>query len=522
MAADRREPRGARPPAAGASRFRRFLSSVGAGIVRSTGDHPYRVGVGGTLAAAVVVAIPLAIMAGERDLAIAHARENSENLDALVAIDLERRFSVYDVQLQDLVRSAEDPATWTLPENLRARQLFRRLPGDAYVDGQYIIDPAGRIVASQDSGGVDPALRLNDRPYFIVQRNDPSAGLVVSHPFRSRLRHGKPSIAMTRRINAPDGSFAGIAFFEVRLDLFGGLFERITVTRPGVVEVLLDDGTVLAAKPFSDALIGRSVAQIPVFRQMTRRDSGTIDATGSGNVERLYSYRHVSGFPFIIVVAPAMDDVLAGWRRQRLITGSMAIVLGVVLAIASWVLAFTLRDKLRAQTALASLAATDPLTKLSNRRTLEERLRTEWNHAVRDARPLSILFIDIDRFKRFNDTYGHAAGDEALATVAARIASAARRSVDLVARYGGEEFTVVLPDTGHDGALRIAEAIRGGVEALGIANEGSETGGVTVSIGCATCVPSDNGSPEGLVAIADEQLYRAKSAGRNRVESLSV
>ncbi|SDC57081.1 GGDEF domain-containing protein [Paraburkholderia lycopersici] len=504
------------------SGFRKFASAVAAGLVRLTGNHPNAVGIAGTLAAIVVIVVPLAVVEGGRENVIARARENAENLNALVATDLEQRFKVYDVQLQDLVAVAEDPDTWTFPEKTRERQLFRRLPDDAYVDGKLIVGADGRIIASQGDRKVNPALRLNDRAYFLDQQNDPSAGLVVSHPFRSRLHAGRLSIALTRRINGPDGSFAGIAFFEIQLELFGRLFSRVNVKEPGIVEILLDDGTVLAAKPFSEARVGTSVARIPVFREAMGHESGTITATGSGNVERLYSYQRVSGLPFIAVVAPAMDDVLANWRRQRLITESVAILFGVVLTIGAWVLAWTLRDKLRAQAELASLAATDPLTKLNNRRTLDQRLQIEWNHALREQRPLSVLFVDVDRFKLFNDTYGHVAGDDVLATVARCVASATRRSVDLVARYGGEEFMAVLPDTGHDGAVQVAETIRANVEALGIGNPGSETGRVTVSIGCATCVPSNDGSPDRLVSIADEQLYRAKSSGRNQVQSIIV
>lgn len=510
------------PPINAISRLRKPLANAVAKVVRSTGNHPYAVGIAGTLAACVVIVVPLAILAVDRETIIAHARENSENLNALVAGDLERRFSFYDIQLQDLIDSAEDPATRDLPENVRRKLLFRRLPDNDYVDGKFIVGPDGQIVASQSDSKIDPALRLNDRDYFIEQQKRPSAGFLISHPFRSRLHEGRLSIALTRRINNPDGTFAGIAFFEVQLELFDGLFKQISVTSPGIVEILLDDGTVLAAKPFSEERVGINVTHTPVFAQMAAPGRGTLIARGSQGIERLYSYQHVRGLPFIAVVAPAMDDVLSDWRRQSAITASVAILLGAVLAIGAWVLAWTLRDRQRAQAELANLAATDPLTNLNNRRMLDQRLQLEWDRALRGKHPLSILFIDIDRFKLFNDTFGHAAGDEILATVAQCIGSAARRSVDMVARYGGEEFTVVMPDTGHEGAVQIGEAIRSKVETLGIANPGSETGLVTVSIGCATCVPADNGSAERLVSIADEQLYRAKSSGRNQVQSIVV
>jgi diguanylate cyclase (GGDEF)-like protein len=169
-----------------------------------------------------------------------------------------------------------------------------------------------------------------------------------------------------------------------------------------------------------------------------------------------------------------------------------------------------------AQTRLAELAATDPLTKLSNRRTLDRHLDEEWRRARRNGASLSVLFIDIDHFKRFNDTYGHAAGDEVLTAVADCIASVARRSVDVVARYGGEEFAVVLPDTASSGAANAAEKIRRIVEAMRVPR--LPHGAVTVSVGSATCRPADGGNGPALIAAADAQLYEAKAAGRNQVK----
>jgi diguanylate cyclase (GGDEF)-like protein len=132
---------------------------------------------------------------------------------------------------------------------------------------------------------------------------------------------------------------------------------------------------------------------------------------------------------------------------------------------------------------------------------------------------MSVLFVDVDHFKLFNDTYGHAAGDEVLAAVSECIESAVRRSVDLVARYGGEEFAVVLPDTSDAGASLVAEKIRRKVQALHLDHGHSDHGTVTVSVGCATCLPSGGGSSLDLMAAADQQLYAAKSAGRNQVKS---
>jgi diguanylate cyclase (GGDEF)-like protein len=246
--------------------------------------------------------------------------------------------------------------------------------------------------------------------------------------------------------------------------------------------------------------------------------SYTADSTVDG-VRRIFTYAHVPSTPLIAVVAPAVNDVFAEWRRRSLIAGGLTLALGTVFVVVSWLLAFTLQDKVAAQAELVRLAATDPLTGLSNRRILDSRLDEEWLRARRNGSPMSVLFVDVDYFKGFNDTYGHAAGDEVLAAVAECIDSVVRRPVDLVARYGGEEFAVVLPDTSAEGAANVAEKIRRKVQGMSLFYGESEHGTVTVSVGCATCLPAQGGSASGLMAAADAQLYAAKSAGRNRVKS---
>lgn len=168
---------------------------------------------------------------------------------------------------------------------------------------------------------------------------------------------------------------------------------------------------------------------------------------------------------------------------------------------------------------LESLATTDPLTGLANRRRFSEALDKEWQRAARDGRPLSLLFVDADRFKAYNDTHGHQAGDRCLKAVADTLTASLRRPSDLAARYGGEEFVLLLPSTDSTGARHLAETIRAGIEARAMPRGRSPGDGVvTVSIGVATERPGVQvRKPEGLVAQADHALYAAKAAGRNRV-----
>ncbi|KQS84812.1 diguanylate cyclase [Rhizobium sp. Leaf383] len=168
---------------------------------------------------------------------------------------------------------------------------------------------------------------------------------------------------------------------------------------------------------------------------------------------------------------------------------------------------------------MKDLAATDGLTGLPNRRAFDEAFAKETAAALETDAPLSLLLIDVDRFKAFNDTYGHGAGDDCLRMVASAIGGATKRKRDVAARYGGEEFCVLLPCTPPDTAVMIADIVRQAIRNLEIAHEGSEAGVVTVSIGVASA--SDRlaiTNSVDLVGVADAALYRAKRLGRDRTE----
>lgn len=169
---------------------------------------------------------------------------------------------------------------------------------------------------------------------------------------------------------------------------------------------------------------------------------------------------------------------------------------------------------------LTRLSSVDGLTGIANRRRFDETLAREWRRASRSGVPLSLLIVDVDCFKAFNDNYGHQVGDECLKAVARTLEQCLRRPTDLVARYGGEEFAAILPETGLDGAHAVAESMRAAVEALAITHRFSvATNVVTISTGVACMEPSppgETGMAE-LLKAADDALYRAKHQGRNRV-----
>ena len=176
-------------------------------------------------------------------------------------------------------------------------------------------------------------------------------------------------------------------------------------------------------------------------------------------------------------------------------------------------------DQKRAESALKALASSDGLTGLANRRSFDQALAIEWARAQRTRSPLSLLLVDVDHFKLYNDLHGHQKGDDCLRAVAASMA-ANLRPADVAARYGGEEFAVLMPDCAHDAALSAGERLREAVARVRLAHGAPKAGSlVTLSIGVATEVPMDDIHSDLLVAKADQALYAAKHGGRDRVLS---
>jgi len=374
-----------------------------------------------------------------------------------------------------------------------------------------------------------------DRPYFRYHLEHPGRAIHIGHPVKSRST-GVWVLPVSRRLDHPDGSFAGVALVTLRVNFFERIYDELEVGRTGTVLLALADGTVVYRRPFDERIIGTNLAHGAVFQAIRKRPSGSEFLVARiDNVERLYSYRRVDDFAFVIAVGQARHELLSGWKRSSLVIGAVALLIGLVFAMfaARLIRQFAIRDRLdqklraysevleRDNLGLQELAHTDTLTQLANRRRFDDVLA----HAVRRAAlgnaALSLVLLDVDFFKKYNDRYGHPAGDACLQGVARILALQANRNRDLPARYGGEEFAIILPDTDAAGALAVAQRVCAGIEAMGMAHADSPFGVVTASLGVAVFMPGNNGDGDGasaaLLARADGNLYRAKEAGRNRV-----
>ncbi len=479
----------------------------------------------GVMLALVMFALCALVLYQSRQDAFEHGRQTSLNVLLLAKRDIQRNFEIYALSLQAIVDSRQQPEIRALPRHLQQALLADRAVNAKYLGSIAVLDANGNLILDNRRGSEVHTGNFADRNYFQVQRDNPNAGLYISRPYLSRFRNGVPTISLSRRIENPDGSFAGVALIALDLSYFEDLFEGMALGPDGAISLVRTDGTLMMRVPYDPALVGTDMHDTTNFKRFSSQDSGTFAGTARiDDVPRLYVFDHIQGQPLILNVGMAQSYVYQAWRRRALLFGSLMLLFGLAFVGLSLMFAAQLRHRLSAEHELRRLARTDGLTGLVNRRTLDEILALEWRRAQRSGRPLAILFIDIDHFKAYNDHYGHQLGDQALISVGRSIAAQIHRPADLAARYGGEEFVVVLPDTPLDSAALLAEGIRAATAALAMPHARSDHQVVTVSIGVAGQDRGHWNDPTALLKAADDALYQAKAGGRNlvRIDRIAV
>ncbi len=478
---------------------------------------------GMALAFGMLVLGALVLVDSRRD-AWVQAEQAASNLVVALERDIARNIAMVDLSLQGVIAALQQPGLEEATPEIRHMALFDRAATAEYLGAVVVIDAQGNVTASSNALTTE-RMNVGDRDYFGVHREQPNAGLHVSHPFRSRLRNRDPTIAISRRLPSADGRFHGVAAAALRLAYFQDLFNRLDVGSKGSVSLLRTDGPLIARHPFADSDLGRNLSDAELFRRLVSAPSGQFVATARlDGVTRFFTFRRIGSLPLVISIGLSVEEIYAPWWRKAQAIGSILLVLCGAIALLALLFRREMLARIAAEGALteaaeklAVMAATDGLTGLANRRHFDLRLEEEWRRAVRNRAPLSLLLLDADFFKAYNDGYGHQEGDQVLMSIAACIRMTVRRPADAGARYGGEEFAVLLPETDAAGARKLAEMIRGAVEALGIPHAGSPMERVTVSVGWATASPQHGQPASLLVEEADRALYEAKRNGRNRV-----
>ncbi len=454
----------------------------------------------------------------EREQETTRISSDTVNLAKSLVQHAEDTFQVADALLVDVVDRVEMGGV--LPNAVRRLDTFlvERVQSLQRIKALSVYEDDGFLLTSSLPGHRGK-VNVGDQAFFRHHRDSPSSDWFLGPLIRDPLG-GDWVLTLSRRIDKPDGSFGGVVQVSIPPRYFANFFGRFDVGTQGSITLLHKDGTVLSRYPYIEGAIGSSISNNPLFRE--GRGSGTYDYVSPfDKVARMGGYHRNHIFPIGVLASVGRDEALARWNREFVFRIIVISVLVATLATLGWTLARELRRREDVEAELSVLAVTDGLTGLANRRLFDKQLETEWLRASREKSPVSLLLVDVDQFKAYNDIYGHPAGDECLRTIAKAIASAARRPGDLVARYGGEELVVLLPDLDEAGATAVAEDIRAKVEALRLRHEASFPSRIlTVSIGSATRVPSLDRSrigPADLIALADDALYRAKQDGRNRV-----
>lgn len=405
-----------------------------------------------------------------------------------------------------------------------------------HLHGVFVFDAQGRWLVNSEARPF-PDANNADRAYFIHHRDSLSTLRFIGKPVISRST-GVWIIPVSQRINDRDGHFAGVVLATIGVDYIGQLMAHYEIGEQGALTLLEDDGTVLARRPFAADSVGKNISGTGQFALLRSQVAGNaMMVSPIDGIERLVSFRHLKDHPLLLVVALSRQEILQSWRAATYFETGWILVLCLFIVGSGGYVVQSVRQRLNvelrlrqtrdelteANVQLARLARHDALTGLANRRYLDEYLEREFAQALRTKRPLSLVMIDVDHFKSYNDSYGHPGGDKCLQQIARAVESAARRPQDFVARYGGEELVVLLPDTDSAGALVVAETIHAAVAALRLPFSRYLAGHVSISAGVATLGAADRSMAGAvdLLSAADRALYRAKEAGRNRVVAMS-
>lgn len=454
------------------------------------------------------------VLWGNRDREYEQARRSAANLTATISSEIDRNLELYDLSLRAVVDGLKLPELHDLAPNVRQMLLFDRAATAKDMGSIFVLDKNGTVVI--DSRTLSPrADNYAQSDFFLVHKLAHDTGPYVSKAWVAGT--GEYFIAISRRLSDPDGSFAGVVAGTLHLSYFHNVFRNLKLGEQDALALIHGDGSFLMRFPFDIDMIGRDLSLSPLFKASAVASFGTFEDTSRvDGVKRMYVFQRVGNTRLIVGYGLSLEAIYANWRQEAWRIGWLMLALCALNIALVVFLANALNRRSEAEYQLALAARTDGLTGLLNRRSLDEAINVEWRRAMRTQRAISFLMIDADKFKRFNDVFGHQAGDAALIKIAHCIKSNARRATDITARYGGEEFAVLLPETSGEEALLLAEKIRSKVRALHADQEDRPDRILTISIGVASLIPRSGFQPRDLIQAADEALYEAKISGRNR------
>lgn len=467
-----------------------------------------------------VVAATVWVIHENRKHEITHAAESMQSLAMVLSKEADSTLTLADTVLTGLTEDLDLHSPSGFSDTVKIHHALNRHRKILLGDGEtpsfahlFVLGPDGFSIANSVS---HPTARVNasDRSYFIHHRDNKASDLHISQPAYSKVTQER-IIFVTRRLEDASGAFMGIIGIHLKLRHFDHLYSSLGLPPGGTVTVIRPDGWGVFRYPLADPFFEKSVHNEPGFQEMMSRKAGYWEIIKSPYDEtlRVAGYYVSDKYPLLSVVSITHDSVLISWLKNTIRTTLIAAA-GTLFIIA---LALFSHRQIGHLIYALQLSSHDPLTGLWNRRAFDDRLDEEWRRAIRREHPISLLFVDVDFFKLYNDAYGHRAGDKCLKAVANAMMKDFARGGEFVARYGGEEFVILLPNVETSAAEKSATYLLDTIHGLKLAHKDSTVSAyVTVSVGLATLIPTQGANMDDLTEMADNALYDAKGAGRNQ------
>lgn len=417
------------------------------------------------------------------------------------------------VEVSPGLSTIRQPAAWRILRSYCATLIGCHVIG--------VIDPDGQLIAQTGNLNFTP-YDVSDRTYF--QRARDSKHRYIDMAVVSRLPGNPILVTVAKPVYDSAGKLLAVVAVGLETTQLTSFYSLFGFSVAPTVAIYKGDGSLVARNPGMAQYVGKSDAQSKIFTTLLRHaPAGIYDSLSPiDGKRRLAAYRSLPDLDLVIFAGIEKSAAFASWKvrtvRRLVIVASMLVLIWGALVVAYRAVAekSILR---RVNTQLDDLASKDPLTGIGNRRIFDSMFMHDWSVHARSGAPLSLVMLDVDCFKLYNDHYGHVAGDTCLQKIAKTIDASLQRKGDLVARYGGEEFVVLL-DCGYEGACLIAEQMRTRIEQLQIPHAFSEASSVvTASFGVASTESIHVHTSDDLIGLADRALYAAKSSGRNRVEN---
>ncbi len=459
-----------------------------------------------TLALAVIMA------SSSYRSALDAARQNARFISSLVAgqmgmvlIDIENSLTETGrllAMMHDLNPREQSAQLRELLESIQRRK--------AYVQNMLVTDSQGKVISWTGAGS---APDVSDRDYVAAHQGE-DRGIFIGSPTQSRARPGTWIFGISVGLRDRQGQLTHVIGAVVALLPLLEIFDGVDMPTGTHIMVTDMEGQIYLHTPNQEQNVGRTV---PEIRNSPKRGLQSNTFTGLSSVDHMElvaGSTRFSRYPLLAFASFPKDMVLEPWKKHAMVYGGASIVLVLVVTALSF---FLVRGQIRLNRqsrALALAASTDMLTGALNRRAFMASASREFARVCRYGGHLSCIMIDLDHFKRINDTYGHAAGDLVLSSSAHHIASRLREP-DMFCRYGGEEFVILLPGTDRNGGFTLAEELRTGLSGLDL-KCGDARLSLTASFGVAE-IHAQCTTLDYLLSLADQALYEAKETGRDKV-----